>query len=117
MKKIDPNELYQNLSGFLQANGVELKDGAYTERIRKGCHALTEVINTTQNTVDRARVTVDRNLDRLRQTIHDATAPEPPRTPPAPPPSASTPRAARPTRPAQPPPKSPGKTQRTSRRK
>jgi hypothetical protein len=114
MKKIDANELYQNLSGFLLAHGVELKDGAYTERIRKGCHTLTEVINTTQNTVARARGTVDRNLDRLRQTIHDATAPEAPRTPGAPPPAASTPRSARPTRPAA---KSPGKSPRTSRRK
>ena len=117
MKKIDANELYQNLSGFLRAQGVELKDGAYTERVRKGCHALTEVINTTQNTVDRARVTVDRNLDRLRQTIHDATAPQRPRTPGAPPPTPSTPRAARPTRPAQTPPKSPAKSSRPSRRK
>ena len=76
MKKIDANELYKNLSGFLSANGIDLKEGAYTERIRKGCQSLTEVINTTQNTVARARDTVDRGFDQLRQTIHKATAPE-----------------------------------------
>jgi hypothetical protein len=92
MKTIHQDELYQNLSEFLKSKGVEMKEGSYTLRIRQGCGLLTEVINMTQQTVRRAKVEVNRNLDQLRQTIHEATAPDAPSpAPAAPPESAATP--------------------------
>ncbi len=81
MKTIDQNELYQNLCHFLTSKGITLDDGPYTHPIRQGCNLLTEAINATQKTVSRAKVEVDRKLDQLRQSIHEATAPTPPASP------------------------------------
>ena len=88
MKQIDKNELYQNLRGFLKSKGIELQDGSYANRICQGCGLLADVVNATQKTASRAKVQVDRELDQLRQSIHNATAPEPsvpsaPEPPPA----------------------------------
>ena len=96
MKTIQQDDLYQNLNDFLKSKGVNLTEGTYSERIRKSCGLLTDVINATQNTVSRAKSEVDKKLDQLRQSIHEATAPNPP-------PSASTPP---PTAPASSPPQS-----------
>jgi hypothetical protein len=88
MKQIDKDELYQNLSSFLKSKGIELQDGSYANRIRHGCGLLTDAVNATQKTVKRAKVEVDKKLDQLRQSIHDATAPEPAASPvPGPPPA------------------------------
>ena len=76
MKTIKEDELFQNLSEFLKLKGVELKDGAYAHRVRQGCNLLTDVINCTQKTVRQAKVEVDKKLDQLRQSIHEATAPK-----------------------------------------
>jgi len=76
MKQIDRNELYQNLRGFLKSKGIELQDGSYANRVRQGCGLLADAVNATQKTVKRASVEVDKKLDQLRQSIHNATAPE-----------------------------------------
>jgi len=78
MKTIKKDELFESLGDFLKLKGVELKDGDYAKRIRQGCNLLTDAINGTQKTVKHARVEVDKKLDQLRQTIHEATAPKPP---------------------------------------
>lgn len=75
MKTIDKDELYRHLCEFLKAKGVQLTEGAYTQRIRQGCTLLTDVANTTRKTVKRAKVKADQKLDGLRQSIHEATAP------------------------------------------
>src|SRR6266498_3276214 len=77
MKTIKKDELFESLGDFLKLKGVELKDGAYAKRIRQGCDLLTDAINGTQKTVKHAKVEVDKKLDQLRQTIHEATAPKP----------------------------------------
>src|SRR6266545_3737436 len=77
MKTIKKDELFQTLGDFLKLKGVELKDGAYAQRIRQSCNLLTDAINGTQKTVKHAKVEVDKKLDQLRQTIHEATAPKP----------------------------------------
>ena len=84
MKTIKKDELFQSLGDFLKLKGVELKDGAYAQRIRQGCDLLTDAINGTHKTVKRTKVKVDEKLDQLRQSIHDATAPKPPSAPFAP---------------------------------
>jgi hypothetical protein len=76
MTKIDKNELYQNLRSFLKSKGVSLEEGSYARRLEQGCHLLAETINTTQATVEHAKVRVDRALNQLRHTIHQATAPK-----------------------------------------
>jgi len=81
MKTVDKDELFQNLSGFLKAKGIELKDGSYTHRVQQGCNLLADVVNTTQKTVRRAKAKADETLDHLRQSIHKATAPKPPGDP------------------------------------
>lgn len=83
MKTIKKDELFQSLSDFLKSKGVELKDGAYSQRINRACDVLANTINTTQKAVRRTKVKVDAKLDQLRQSIHEATAPEPaPDSPP-----------------------------------
>ena len=84
MKPIKQDELFQHLGGFLKAKGIEFTDGAYAQRIRKGCNLLSDAVNATQKTVRHAKVEVDKKLDQLRQTIHEATAPKPPSASPAP---------------------------------
>ena len=77
MKQLDRHEIYENLSGFLQTRGIELKEGSYSQAIQKSCSFLTDVINLGQKGLCKARTKVDKNLDRVRQTIHQATAPKP----------------------------------------
>ena len=83
MKTIKQDELFESLGDFLKGKGVELKDGSYSQRIRQGCNLLSEAINATQKTVKHAKVEVDKKLEQLRQSIHEATAPKPPPSPPA----------------------------------
>jgi len=78
MKTIKQDELFESLSDFLKVKGVELKDGAYSQRIRRACGLLGDTINATQRTAKKAKVEVDKKLDQLRQSIHEATAPKPP---------------------------------------
>lgn len=88
MKRVNKDELYQNLSAFLSRKGIEFKEGSYTERIQKGCSLLTDAVNVTQEAVERAKVKMDKKLDQMRQTIHEKTAPKPPPgAPPATPPA------------------------------
>jgi hypothetical protein len=83
MKKIRSGELYGHLSSFLKSKGIEFKEGSYTQRVEQGCTILTDVINTSQKGIERAKVEVDRKLDQMRQTIHEKTAPKPGRASPS----------------------------------
>lgn len=89
MKKIDKDELFQNVSTFLKSKGVTLDEGSYTQRIHQGCDLLADTINETQEVVARARVEVDKTLDQIRHMIHEATAPKESGSPPAPEPENS----------------------------
>lgn len=84
MNQINQAELYEHLSGFLKAKGIELKRGSYTQRIQRGCTLLSDAINLSQKGLERAKAGVDKKLDQMRQVIHEKTAPKPP---PAPTPS------------------------------
>ncbi len=75
MKTIKQDELFQGLGDFLKTKGIEFKDGAYTERIRRVCNLLGDSINITQKTAQKAKNGIDRKLDQVRQSIHEATAP------------------------------------------
>ncbi len=80
MKTIDKKELYENLGNFLRAKGIELKDGSYAQGIEKACSFLTDAINLGQMGLERAKQGLDRNVDRVRQVIHEKTAPKTPPT-------------------------------------
>ena len=77
MKPIRKDELYAHLGQFLKAKGIEMKDGSYPTAIQKGCSFLTDAINLSQKGIARAKVEVDKNLERMRQVIHEKTAPKP----------------------------------------
>jgi hypothetical protein len=76
MKPIQKDELYAHLAGFLKAKGVEMKDGSYPKAIQKGCSFLADAINLSQKGISRAKGEIDKNLDRMRQVIHEKTAPK-----------------------------------------
>jgi hypothetical protein len=76
MKPIQKDELYEHLSGFLKSKGVELKEGSYANGIQKGCTLLVEAINLSQKGLSRAKVEIDKKLDKMRQVIHEKTAPK-----------------------------------------
>ncbi len=78
MKPIRKDELYEHLSQFLKAKGIEMKDGSYPAAIQKGCSFLADAINLSQKGITRAKVEIDKNLERMRQVIHEKTAPRPP---------------------------------------
>lgn len=76
MKTIKKNELFEHVSGFLKERGIELKEGSYTNRIRKGCELLAEVINCTERGIAEAAAQMDQGLERMRDIIHRKTAPK-----------------------------------------
>jgi len=76
MKPIEKDELYEHVSQFLKAKGIEMKDGSYPRGIQKGCSILADAINLSQKGITRAKVQIDKNLDRMRQVIHEKTAPK-----------------------------------------
>ena len=78
MRTIKQDELFQSLNDFLKVKGIELKDGAYAQHIRRACNLLGDTINITQKTAKKAKDEVDKKLDQVRQSIHEATAPSPP---------------------------------------
>ncbi len=73
MKQLKQDELYRNLSAFLKAKGITLKEGSYSRRIRQGCGFLTDAINVTQESLQRARTEVDRKVEQMRQVIQKKT--------------------------------------------
>lgn len=97
MKRIKKGELYRHVDGFLKTKGVELKPGSYTERIQRVCGLLSDVINTSQDGLERAKAETEKRLDKMRQVIHEKTAPK--AAPSATPPPASTPSSNPPTPP------------------
>jgi hypothetical protein len=77
MQKIDKEELYQHVRGFLKDRGVQLEEGSYTRRIQHGCSILADTINLSQQAMTKAATAVGTGLDRMRQAIHEKTAPKP----------------------------------------
>ncbi len=90
MKKIEENELYDNLSRFLKNKGVELTAGSYARVLQRGCSLLTDAVNLGQRGVHTVGTELNDKLDQLRQCVHEATAPKTQ----APPPVTSAPEAA-----------------------
>ena len=84
MKPIQKDELYEHVRQFLKAKGIEMQDGSYPRGIQKGCSILADAINLSQKGLAQAKEQIDKNLDRMRQVIHEKTAPRP-----APPPADS----------------------------
>ncbi len=78
MKTIRKEELYENLSQFLKSKGIELKDGTYPRGIQASCSLMADVINLSQKGLTRAKSEIDKNFERVRQVIHEKTAPKPP---------------------------------------
>ncbi len=76
MKQIEKHELFQHVTGFLKAKGIELTDGSYSQAIQKSCGFLTDAINLGQRGLSRAKVELDTKLDCMRQVIHEKTAPK-----------------------------------------
>ena len=113
MKPIEKHEIFEHLSGFLKAKGIEMKDGSYSQGIQKACGILTDTVNLSQKGLERAKVTLDKNLNRVRQVIHEKTAPKPPVNPFTPPPK---PVAAKPVSPKASAKKSPAPKKRPSRK-
>ena len=77
MKSIQKDELYEHVRQFLRAKGIEMKEGSYPNGIQKGCSILTDAINLSQKGITQAKVQIDKNLDRMRQVIHEKTTPKP----------------------------------------
>lgn len=80
MKEIKSDELYVNLSAFLKGKGIELAEGSYSQRIRQGCALLADAVNLTQAGFARAKSEIDEKFNRMRQAIHQQTAPKKPAT-------------------------------------
>src|SRR5882724_8385946 len=83
MKPIEKSELYDHLSDFLKAKGIELKEGSYTKGIHAGCSLLADAINMSQTGIERGRLGLDKRLNQVRQVIHEKTAPRKAAKPPS----------------------------------
>ena len=91
MKPIKKGELYRHLSEFLRKKGVELHKGPYPGRIEQVCRLLSETINATQGTLDRARKGMDQGLKQMRQALKKKRAKPVPGTSPFAAPASPTP--------------------------
>ncbi len=78
MKPLSKDELFENLSSFLKTKGIELTDGPYANGIQKSCSILADVINLGQQGLEKAKAGLDEKVDKVRQVIHEKTAPKPP---------------------------------------
>ena len=78
MKRIEKNELYTHLGNYLKSKGIELQQGSYASGIQRSCGLLTDLINLSQQGLERARGQVEKKLDQMRQVIHQKTAPRRP---------------------------------------
>src|SRR5947209_5263466 len=78
MKPIEKQEIFENLNSYLKTRGIELKDGSYSQGVQKACEILTDTVNLSQRGLERAKDSLDKNLDRVRQAIHEKPAPKPP---------------------------------------
>jgi hypothetical protein len=78
MKQLGKNELFKNLSGFLKSRGIELTEGSYAKGIQQTCSLLTNAINLGQDSLERAKMEVDKSCAHVRQVIHEKTAPKAP---------------------------------------
>jgi hypothetical protein len=96
MKTIKNDELFQGLNDFFKVKGIEFKDGAYTERIRRACNLLGDAVNATQTTARKAKAEAGKKLQQVRQRIHEATAPESATPPASKPEPSNAPKAKRP---------------------
>ena len=66
MKPIQKDELYAHLSELLKAKGIEMKDGSYPRGIQAGCSLLADAINLSQKGINRAKVEIDKNVERMQ---------------------------------------------------
>lgn len=78
MNEIKKEEMFGNLKSFLKSKGVELQEGSYSEKIRKGCEVLTDSVNLSQRAFEQAKTTMEKGFEQLRQVVHEKTAPKPP---------------------------------------
>jgi hypothetical protein len=84
MKTIEPDEIFQNLKGFLKTRGIDLQDGSYTRGIRHGCGILADTVNLSQRALARAKTEMGKRLGQVRQVIHEKTGPPPATRKPSP---------------------------------
>ncbi len=84
MKTIKKDELYKNLKNFLKTKGVELQEGSYTQHMQQGCGLLADTINLGQSAFEKAKGQIDKRFEKMRQVIHEKTAPKAPPVQPNP---------------------------------
>ncbi len=104
MKTIAKDEIFQNLNEFLKTRGIELKAGSYAQAVRTSCSLLTDAINLGQEGLERAKEQFDKQVEVMRQVVHEKTAPKsppPPPNPPAPEPTAAAPPKSAPKPPSR----------------
>ena len=76
-KKLNKDELYQNMESFLKSKGIEIKDSEFFgSTLKKGCRILTEGINQAQTAIETAKTTMEDQLEKAREVIHRKTAPK-----------------------------------------
>ncbi len=76
MKPIEKGELFTHINDFLKKRGIEMKEGSYSQAIQNSCSFLTDAINLSQKGMERAKTEFDRQMDHMREVIHERTAPK-----------------------------------------
>ncbi len=76
MKPIQKDELYAHFSQFMKAKGIEMKDGSYPRGVQAACSFMADAINLSQKGIAQAKGQINKNLERMRQVIHEQTAPK-----------------------------------------
>jgi len=76
MKPIENHETYHHLSLFVKAKCSEMKQTSYSHCVHKSYEIFRDTINLSQRGLERAKVTIDKGINQVRQVIHEKTAPK-----------------------------------------
>jgi hypothetical protein len=77
MKTLKKNELLGHVTNFLKNKGIVLEEGSASTKLKTGCEAITGIINQGNRSIKNVQKEVTAGVDKVRQVIHESTAPTP----------------------------------------
>lgn len=77
MKTLKKNELLGHVTNFLKTKGIVLEDGSASTKLKTGCETITGIINQGNRSLKNVQKEVTAGVDKVRQVIHEKTAPAP----------------------------------------
>ena len=81
MKTLKKGELFRSVKKHLETKGVILEKGEAVDKLKAGCALLTTIATQGQVSYTTAKSLVTSQLNSIKQSIHEKTAPAKPKEP------------------------------------